>query len=205
MFHAVGFYDVGFDRSVSEQVTWHSSDETVGGFDAAGVFTGRAAGDGHRVGGARWPRPQSLPLEVYAASELEYCDAAAINRGDVVGRLQPRDARVGLRRVHAARRRRAAVQRDRDAAAGRYLRPLPRPLRPTRAIAWCEPSARAAAIRSSPPMAPERDEAALRYQLKAFWDLKDSAGASRGAGRVRDRGRFYLYYDPVVTLRITVN
>jgi hypothetical protein len=37
-----------------------------------------------------------------------------------------------------------------------------------------------------PPAAPERDEAALRYQLKAFWDLKDTDGVSRGAGRIRD-------------------
>ena len=44
----------------------------------------------------------------------------------------------------------------------------------------------------------------MRYQLKAFWDLKDSAGATVPAGEYEIRGRFYLYYDPVVSIRVTV-
>ena len=52
--------------------------------------------------------------------------------------------------------------------------------------------------------APGREEAVLKYQLRAAWDLKDDSGASVAPGTYTIFGRFYLYYDPVVSLPITV-
>ena len=129
VFHAVGYYDVGFDRDVTEQVTWHSSDETVGGFDSAGVFTGRGAGN--VTVWAELDGQQSPPasLEVYATSELDYCDPANVNRGTWSDDFNRVTLESDCADVHAARRGRAALLGHRDAAPGRHLQPLPRPVR----------------------------------------------------------------------------
>src|SRR5262249_55524350 len=55
-----------------------------------------------------------------------------------------------------------------------------------------------------PAGAPGRDDAVLKYQLAAFWDLKDDARQTVDPGTYTIRGRFYLYYDPVVKLAIEV-
>jgi hypothetical protein len=204
VFHAVGFYDVGFDRSVSDQVTWHSSDEAVGGFDAAGVFTGRAAGTVTVWAELDGVVSQSLPLEVYAASELAYCDPQAVNRGswsDDFNRVTlesdcatytPPDV-VELRFTVTETQRPGGVF---DPCLDLYAYQGDRLVRTIREEGCGDPFLA--------PGAPERDEAALKYQLKAFWDLKDAQGNTVPPGDYEIRGRFYLYYDPVVTLRITV-
>ena len=82
MFHAVGYYDVGFDRDVTDEVVWHSSDDTVGGFDSPGVLhrpQRRTVSVWAELDGKQSQPP--LSLEVYATSELDYCDAANVNRG----------------------------------------------------------------------------------------------------------------------------
>ncbi|MFI5367160.1 MAG: hypothetical protein ACHQ4J_16235, partial [Candidatus Binatia bacterium] len=56
-----------------------------------------------------------------------------------------------------------------------------------------------------PPNAPGVADAAVQYQLRAFWDLKDESGAPVPSGTYVIYGRFYLYYDPVVKLPITVS
>ena len=48
-------------------------------------------------------------------------------------------------------------------------------------------------------------EAELKYQLKAFWDLKDETGTTVAPGDYTIRGRFYLYYDPIVEITLTVD
>ena len=205
VFHAIGFYDVGFDRSVSDQVTWHSSDETVGGFDAAGVFTGRAAGTVTVWAELEGLVSQSLPLEVYAVSELEYCDAAAINRGtwsDDFNRVTLESDCATYTPPDVVELRFSVTETQRpggifDPCLDLYAYQGDRLVRTIREEGCGDPFLA--------PAAPERDEAALRYQLKAFWDLKDSDGATVAPGEYEIRGRFYLYYDPVVTLKITVD
>ena len=44
----------------------------------------------------------------------------------------------------------------------------------------------------------------LKYQVRAFWDLKDDAGSPVPPGTYQIDGRFYLYYDPVVSLTVTI-
>ncbi|HSP99647.1 MAG TPA: hypothetical protein VL049_20685, partial [Candidatus Dormibacteraeota bacterium] len=204
VFHAVGFYDVGFDRSVSDQVTWHSSDEAVGGFDATGVFTGRSAGNvtvWAELDGVVSP---SLPLEVYATSELAYCNADAINRAawsDDFNRVTLESdcatytppAVVELRFTVTETQHPGGIF---DPCLDLYAYQGDRLVRTIRQEGCGDPFLA--------PSAPGRDEAALRYQLKAFWDLKDSDGNTVTPGDYEIRGRFYLYYDPVVTLTITV-
>ena len=204
VFHAIGFYDVGFDRSVSDQVTWHSSDESVGGFDAAGVFTGRAAGNvtvWAELDGVVAP---SLPLEVYATSELDYCDADAINRGswsDDFNRVTLESDCATYTAPAVVELRFSVTETQRpggifDPCLDLYAYQGDRLVRTIREEGCGDPFLA--------PGAPERDEAALRYQLKAFWDLKDNDGATVAPGAYEIRGRFYLYYDPVVTLSVTV-
>ncbi|MBX3026554.1 hypothetical protein KF840_16740 [bacterium] len=204
VFHAVGFYDVGFDRSLSDRVTWRSSDERVGGFDAAGVFTGRAAGTvtvWAELDGVASP---ALPLEVFATSELTYCDPANVNRGvwsDDFNRvtLESDCATYAAPGIVELRFTVTETQRPGgifDPCLDLYAYQGDRLVRTIREEGCGDPFLA--------PNAPQRDEAALRYQLKAFWDLKDSAGATVPAGEYEIRGRFYLYYDPVVSIRVTV-
>ena len=80
-FHATGYYDVGFARDVTDSATWVSSDQSVGGFDAPGVFTGRAAGTVQVAAQLDGQRSNDLPLEVFQTSALSYCDPSHINRG----------------------------------------------------------------------------------------------------------------------------
>ena len=55
-----------------------------------------------------------------------------------------------------------------------------------------------------PAAAPGLDAAILKYQLLAFWDLKDDNGNAVAADTYTIYGRFYLYYDPVVSLGVTI-
>jgi hypothetical protein len=204
VFHAVGFYDVGFDRSVSDQVTWHSSDETVGGFDSAGVFTGRSAGNVTVWAELDGAVSQSLPLEVFATSELAYCDPASINRGtwsDDFNRVTLESDCATYTAPDIVELRFTVTETQRpggifDPCLDLYAYQGEQLVRTIRQEGCGDPFLA--------PGAPERDEAAVKYQLKAFWDLKDGNGATVAPGEYEIRGVFYLYYDPVVTLPITV-
>ncbi|MGH7274968.1 MAG: hypothetical protein ACREIQ_10995, partial [Nitrospiria bacterium] len=55
-----------------------------------------------------------------------------------------------------------------------------------------------------PTSALDLAEAVLKYQLLAFWDLKDEVGNPVPPGVYTIYGRFYLYYDPVVSIKVTV-
>jgi hypothetical protein len=52
--------------------------------------------------------------------------------------------------------------------------------------------------------APDFADAVLKYQLRAFWDLKDEAGQAVDPGTYTVFGRFYLYYDPIVSIDVEV-
>jgi hypothetical protein len=53
--------------------------------------------------------------------------------------------------------------------------------------------------------APERDEdTVLKYQLLAFWQLDDDQGEKVPPGTYTIFGRFYLYYDPIVSIDVEV-
>jgi hypothetical protein len=204
VFHAVGFYDVGFDRSVSDTVTWHSSDEAVGGFDAAGVFTGRSAGTVKVWAELDGVRSQDLPLEVFATSELAYCDPDHVNRGvwaDDFNRVTLESDCATYTAPDIVELRFSVTETQRpggifDPCLDLYAYQGDRLVRTIREEGCGDPFLA--------PAAPERDEAAVRYQLKAFWDLKGSDGTTVPAGEYEIRGRFYLYYDPVVSIRVTV-
>jgi hypothetical protein len=205
VFHAVGYYDVGFDRDVTDQVVWQSSDETVGGFDSAGVFTARNAGTTTIVAALDGQQSAPITLEVYATSELEYCDPGNVNRGtwsDDFNRvtLESDCAEYTLPDVAELRFSVTETQRpggvfnpclDLYAYSGETL------VRTIREEGCGDPFLA--------PGAPTRDEEVLKYQLKAFWDLKDALGAPVPAGTYTIRGIFYLYYDPVVELEVRVN
>jgi uncharacterized protein YjdB len=204
VFHAVGFYDVGFNRDLTDQVVWRSSDESVGGFDAPGIFTGRAAGNATVLAELDGVQSSTLPLEVYATSELDYCDPTAVNRGvwsDDFNRVTLESDCATYTAPDVVELRFSVTETQRpggifDPCLDLYAYQGERLVRTIREEGCGDPFLA--------PAAPERDEAALRYQLKAFWDLRDSAGATVPAGEYEIRGRFYLYYDPVVSIRVAV-
>jgi hypothetical protein len=54
------------------------------------------------------------------------------------------------------------------------------------------------------PAPSDGGEDVLKYQVRAFWDLKDDAGTPVAPGQYQIVGRFYLYYDPVVSLTVRI-
>ena len=185
-FHAIGNYDIGFERDVTAEATWRSSDDDGRRLRHARRLHRPRRRDGRKCGPSS-TAARATPVARGARDQragLLRCRQRQSRR--LVGRLQPRDARVRLRRLHAARRRHAALHGDRDAAARRHLRSVSRPLRlPGRQNGAHDARGR---LRRSVPAggAPGRDEAVLKYQLRAFWDLKDEtrrAGARRAPTR----------------------
>ena len=205
MFHAVGYYDVGFDRDVTAQAAWRSSDETIGGFDAPGVFSGRAAGTVTVWAELAGQQTPPVNIEVYAASELDYCDPNNINRGtwsDDFNRvtLESDCAEYTPPGVVALRFSVTETQRPGgvfDPCLDLYAYRGDTLVRSIREEGCGDPFVATGA--------PDRDEAALKYQLAAFWDLKDEHGDTVPPGTYAIRGRFYLYYDPVVEIAVRVN
>ncbi|MGE0520454.1 MAG: Ig domain-containing protein [Candidatus Binatia bacterium] len=204
IFHAVGFYDIGFSRDVTSQATWHSSDEAIGGFGAPGVFTGRAAGDVTVWAELDGVRSEPLPMEVFATSALDYCDPANVNRGtwsDDFNRVTLESDCAAYRPPAIVELRFTVAETQRpggifDPCLDLYAYRGDELIRTIREEGCGDPFLA--------PTAPGRDEAAPRYQLKAFWDLKDEAGRTVPAGTYAIRGRFYLYYDPIVSVDVTV-
>lgn len=203
-YRAMGNYDVGFARDVTDAATWRSSNETVGGFDKPGVFTGRTAGTAQVWAEVDGQQSNYLSFEVYETSALDYCDANAINRAvwsDAYNRVILESD--------------CAAYRQPGVAALRYTVTETQPhggvFDPCLDLYVYQGKTRVRTIREEgcgdpflPTSAPGRDEEALKYQLRAFWDLKGDDGQPVAPGRYTIFGRFYLYYDPVVSIDVTV-
>jgi hypothetical protein len=203
-FRAHGYYDIGLDKDLTTQATWHSSDPRIGDFDTPGVFTGRAAGSVEIWAQVDSLDSDRLTLEVFETSELAYCDAALVNRG-----------------VWSDEFNRVVLESDcaEYAPSGvvnlRYtvteLQPRFGIFDPCLDLYVYQGDARVRTIREEgcgEPFLPTRaaDFVAeqLKYQWRASWDLKTDQGTSVAPGVYTVYGRFYLYYDPVVQIDITV-
>jgi hypothetical protein len=205
VFHAVGAYDVGFSRDVTAQVTWRSSDERVGGFDGAGVFTGRGAGMVMVSAVLDGIESAPIAIEVFATSELSYCDPTNVNRAtwaDDFNRvtLESDCAAYTAPAVVALRFSVTETQRPGgvfDPCLDLYAYRGDTLVRVIRQQGCGDPFVA--------PTAANRDDAVLKYQLTAFWDLKDEQGNVVPPGSYTITGRFYLYYDPVVKLSVRVD
>jgi len=204
-FHATGFYDVGISRDITAAATWRSSDDRIGGFDSPGVFTGRAAGTVQVWAELEGQASPPLPLEVFELSELAYCDPSNINRAVWSDDFN----RVILESD-------CATYTEPGLATLRYTVTETQPhggiFDPCLDLVVLQNDQLVRTIRAEgcgsaflPPDAPAAADAAVKYQLRAFWDLKDDHGAPVPSGDYIIYGRFYLYYDPVVKLPVTVS
>jgi len=203
-FRATGYYDIGFSRDVTAEAQWISSDAAIGVFDQPGVFAGKQAGV-TRVRAELGGRvSEEIALEVFETSELSYCDANTINRATwsdpfnrVVlesdcGTYSPASL-VTLRYTVTETIPHGGIF---DPCLDLYVYRGDERIRTIREEGCGEPFL--------PSASPGRDEAALKYQLRAFWDLKDEMGAPVPPGRYSVFGRFYLYYDPIVRIDVVV-
>lgn len=203
-FHATGYYDVGFGRDVTGSAVWLSSSEGVGGFDEPGVFTARAVGMTDVWAELDGQRSPSIRIEVYATSDIGYCDPDHVNRAvwsDDFNRVllesdcahyEP-PAVVELRYTVTETQPHGGVF---DPCLDLYVYAGDRRIRTIREEGCGDPFL--------PSGAPDRDMEATKYQLRAFWDLKDDAGRPVPPGSYEIYGRFYLYYDPVVKIAVRV-
>jgi len=203
-FKATGNYDIGFGRDVTSAATWRSSDDTVGGFDTPGVFTARAAGMVQVWAELDGKQSDRISLEVYETSDITYCDPAHVNRAvwsdnfnlvtlesDCGEYHQPGVA--GLRYTVAELQPHGGIF---DPCLDLYVYQGSKRVRTIREEGCGDPFLAAAA--------PGRDEAVLKYQLRAFWDLKGDDGQPVAPGTYTIYGRFYLYFDPVVSIDVNV-
>jgi hypothetical protein len=143
-------------------------------------------------------------LEVFEASELAYCNATQVNRAtwsDEFNRvvLESDCAEYAVPGVVALRYTVTETQAHGgifDPCLDLYVYRGDTRIRTIREEGCGEPFV--------PAGAPGRDEAVLKYQLMAFWDLKTDTGATVPPGDYTIYGRFYLYYDPIVRLPVRV-
>lgn len=204
IFRAQGYYDVGFARDVTREVAWQVSDSSVATFTAPGVLTGVSAGEVELWASLDGMTSERLTMAVFETSDIEYCDPSTINRAswsDAFNRVVlesdcaeyiPPDV-VELRFTVTERERPVGIF---DPCLDLYVYDGDRKVRTIREEGCGEPFLA--------PGAPEFADEAPRFQLKAFWDLKDDAGRPVAPGLYTVYGRFYLYYDPVVRLQIAV-
>jgi hypothetical protein len=203
-FKATGNYDVGFGRDVTSAAAWHSSDDHMGGFDSPGTFTGGAAGRVEVWAEFAGQQSEHLSLEVYETSELAYCDPNHINRAVWSDDFN----RVTLESD-------CATYNEPGVVTLRYTVTETQPhggvFNPCLDLYVYQGKTRVRTIREQgcgapflAANAPGRDEAVVKYQLRAFWLLKDEDGDPVEPGTYTIYGRFYLYYDPVVSIDVTV-
>jgi hypothetical protein len=208
-FHAEGYYDVGFGRDATGDVDWHSSDERVARFEEPGVLLGLTAGSVAVWAELDGVRSSTLFMEVFAQTDIDFCDVENVNRGtwtDGFNRVYLESDCASYTRPDVVELRFTVTETERpggifdpcldlyafrvDGGAETFVRTI-------REEGCGEPFLAAGA--------PEFDDAQLRYQLRAFWDLKSELGSAVPPGTYRIKGRFYLYYDPVVTIDIEVD
>lgn len=208
-FVAYGYYDVGFGRDATASATWRTSDPGVARFDTPGILTGLSAGVV-----SVWAELDGISsavqtIEVFTPTDIAFCDVENVNRGiwtDGFNRVYLESDCASYARSEIVQIRFTVTERERpfgifdpclDLYAFRVENGRETFVRTIREEGCGEPFLAAGA--------PEFDDARLRYQLQAFWDLKDDAGSAVPPGTYRIKGRFYLYYDPVVTIDVTVN
>jgi len=209
VFIAQGYYDVGFARDATQSVVWRTSDASIARFDSPGVLTGLAAGAVEVWAELDGVSASPLPIEVFAQTDVDFCDVENVNRGtwtDGFNRVYLESDCADYTQPDVVQIRFTVTETERPAGIfdpcldlyafrvdGGGTETFVRTIREE----GCGDPFLAAG-------APEFDDAQLRYQLQAFWDLKDDGGSVVAPGTYRIKGRFYLYYDPVVTIDITV-
>jgi hypothetical protein len=211
IFRAVAGYDVGFERDVTDEVTWRSSDESIGRFllEEPGVFVGVGAGN-VEVYAELGEEPnrvssQTLPIEVFETSEIEYCDPNNVNRGtwsDDFNRVVLESDCAEYTPPSTVTLRFTVTEQEYpggifDPCLDLFAYRDGELVRTIREEGCGEPFLA--------PGAPEADDAIAKYQVLAFWNLRDEAGELVPAGTYTIYGRFYLYFDPVVSVDVTVN
>jgi len=204
-FDATGSYDIGFSRDVTDEVAWRTSDPSVATVDAGGVLTGVGAGDVEIWAEAEGVTSERVRLEVFETSELDYCDLASVNRGtwtDGFNRvlLESDCARYSQPGVAALRftvTEKTSPGGIFDPCLDLYVFQGDTKVRTIREEGCGDPFV--------PSGSAGLEDEVLKYQVRAFWDLKDDRGEPVAPGTYQIHGRFYLYYDPVVSLTVTID
>lgn len=203
-FRANGLYDIGLHRDVTADATWQTSDPDVAAFTAPGELTAKAAGTVDVWAEMGAERSEPLRIEVYETGALDYCDPNRVHHSTWAD---------GFNRVTLESD--CATYSAPGVATLRYsvTEVVPRGgiFAPCLDLYVYRGATRVRTLREQgcgdpfvPNAAPGRDDEVLKYQLRAFWDLKDDSGATVPPGRYTIHGRFYLYYDPVVSLDVAV-
>jgi len=206
-FHARGYYDLGFEGDVTDDVTWRSSDKTVGDFDPGqpGVFTGLTAGTTQVWAELAGLQSDRITLEVFETGDLDYCnpDPAQINRAvwlDDFNRVTLESDCAEYTRPGVATLRYTVTERQPHGGV----------FDPCLDLYVYQGDTRIRTIREEgcgEPFLPRADSdfgaELLKYQFLASWDLTAN-GEPVPPGNYTILGRFYLYYDPVVSIDVTV-
>ena len=203
-FTANGSYDIGFGRDVTKDATWRTSDASIARFDAPGVLTGVGAGNVEVWAELDGVASDRVALEVFETSELDYCDPANVNRGtwsDGFNRVLLESdcatyARPGVAALRFTVTEATSPGGIFDPCLDLYVFQGERKVRTIREEGCGEAF--------TPAPADGGSDEVLKYQVRAFWDLKDDAGTPVAPGDYQIHGRFYLYYDPVVSLTVRI-
>jgi hypothetical protein len=204
-FHAGAFFDPFMWKDVTGEVEWLVSDPRVGAMSAEGLFTALAPGIVTIAARYQGTLSNQLELEVWDEVSLEYCDPANPNRAlwsDAYNRVilesdcfsYPPSAAVTIRYT---------IEEIRPPAFGIFdpcldLMVLDQAGQIVRSLRFdnCGEvgDIPAGAYLEFTPI----------YQYLTTWDLKNENGQHVPPGTYTISGRFYIYYDPVINLDITV-
>jgi hypothetical protein len=204
--HADAYYDPWMVRDVTAEVTWIVSDPAVAAVGPEGILTALAPGFFTVKAFYQGKVSMEIGLEIWDEIEMSYCDPAAPNRAfwsDEYNRVilesdcasYPAGGQVSVRYTIEENQPHEwgildpcldLVVLD---AAGEIVKTL--------RFEGC----------GDLPFALEAGAQAdfdPIYQYSAVWDRTSDSGAPVAPGAYTIAGRFYIYYDPVVRLGITL-
>ncbi len=201
---AHAMYDLGFVRDVTDEASWRSRNDATGRFVRPGEFHALAVGTTEVWAEFAGTASNRIALEVYETRDIQYCDPSLVNRAvwsDAFNRVVLESdcdrydipSTVTLRYTVTETQPHGGIF---DPCLDLYVLRGAELVRVLREEGCGQPFLSSAA--------PGREDAVVRYQTLAFWDLRDQQGNLVPPGVYRIYGRFFLYYDPVVFLDITV-
>jgi hypothetical protein len=207
--HADAYYDPPMPpmlRDVTEEVEWILSDLSRASVSPEGVLTGLAPGPLTIQAAYEGKTSNEISLEIWEESEMEYCDPENPNRAIWADEFN----RVILETD-------CDIYPDQDVVSIRYT------IEENQPHPWgiLDPCLDLVVLGASDeivrtlrfegcgdlPFAVEAGMADVRdpvYQYSTIWDRKDDAGVAVPPGIYTLAGRFYIYYDPVVRLQVTL-
>jgi len=206
-FHAVAYYDPWTEQDKTSKVEWILSDPSIGTISEEGIFTALAPGSITIQASYQGILSNEIEFEVWNEVEMEFCDPENPNRSiweDEYNRViletdcgsYARPDNVMIR--YTIQEKIAPPWGILDPCLDLVILPQgSSEIVKTLRFEGCGELPFDLAAGASEALEPI-------YQYVTTWDLTDDSGAEVLPGEYVVAGRFFIYYDPVIHLDVTV-